>query len=88
MKRLFLVIFATALLVNSGCHIFGKKKPKPPAESKTAAADVEKEFMQRWIDKRSSDLAAQGLAPDAAKAQATAEFKEKFNYTDAARQAK
>ncbi len=43
--------------------------------------------MHRWIDKRTSDLVAQGNSPTAARAQAAAEFKEKFNYTEAAKQA-
>jgi hypothetical protein len=68
--------------------MFSKKKnPSAPKESKTTATDVEKEFMGRWIDKRSADLVAQGLTPDAAHAQAVAEFKVQYNYTDAARHA-
>jgi hypothetical protein len=89
MKRLFPLMLALALVATSGCHMFSKKKnPSAPTGSKTAAADVEKDFMHRWIDKRTSDLVAQGSSPDAALAQATAEFKVRFNYTDAARQAK
>jgi hypothetical protein len=65
-----------------------KKNPAAPKESKTVAADVEKDFMHRWIDKRASDLVALGHTPDAARAQAVAEFKTTFAYTNAAAQAK
>jgi hypothetical protein len=88
MKRLVPIVFATALLINSGCHIFSKKKSPAPTETKNAAADVEKEFMQRWIEKRTNDLVVQGLSPDTARAQAASEFKAQYNYTDVAQQAK
>jgi hypothetical protein len=89
MKRLVPVALACVLFANVGCHMFSKNKnPAAPKESGTAAADVEKDFMRRWTDKRTAELVTQGLAPDAARAQAVAEFKAKFDYTDAARQAK
>ena len=52
------------------------------------AADVEKDFMLRWIDKRTTDLMAQGRTQDSAHAQAVAEFKATFSYTIVAAQAK
>jgi hypothetical protein len=89
MKRLVTLTLAALLLSNSACHLFSKKKkPAGPKESTTVATDVEKDFMHRWIEKRSSELVSQGKSPSDAQAQATAEFKAKFNYTDAARQAK
>jgi hypothetical protein len=89
MKRLVLLTLAAALFANSGCHIFSKKKnPVAPKESPTFASDVEKEFMRRWIDKRTNELVIQGKSPADARAQAVAEFKVKFNYTDAAQRAK
>jgi hypothetical protein len=89
MKRLAHFALAGALIAGSGCHMFSSKKnPAAPKESKTVAADVEKDFMRRWIDKRTSDLEAQGKAPDAAHAQAVAEFKTTFSYTRVAAQAK
>jgi ribosomal protein S11 len=89
MKRLFPLMLALALVATTGCHIFSKKKnPSAPTGSKTAAADVEKDFMHRWIDKRTTELVAQGSSPEAAQLQATTEFKVRFNYTDAARNAK
>lgn len=89
MKRLVPLLLAAALLSNSACHMFSKKKnPAAPKESPNVAADVEKDFMHRWIEKRTNELVAQGRAPADARAQATAEFKTTYNYTDAARQAK
>jgi len=89
MKRLVTLILAAALLADSACHMFSRKKnPVAPKESPTMAVDVEKDFMQRWIDKRASELAAQGKSTADARAQATSEFKARYPYTDAARQAK
>jgi hypothetical protein len=89
MKRLAPAALACVLFANVGCHMFSKSKnPTAPKESSTAAADVEKDFMRRWTDKRTADLVTQGVPIDIARAQALAEFKAKFDYTDAARQAK
>jgi hypothetical protein len=65
-----------------------KKSTAAPKMSPNVAADVEKDFMHRWIDKRTAELVAQGNSQDAANAQAVAEFKATYTYTDAARQAK
>jgi hypothetical protein len=89
MKRLVPAALVCALFANLGCHMFTKgKKPAPPAETSAAAADVEKNFMARWTDKRTADLVTQGVPIETARAQAVAEFKAKFGYTDVARQAK
>jgi hypothetical protein len=89
MKRLVPFTLAAVLLTSSACHMFSSKKnPAAPKESKHVAADVEKDFMQRWIDKRAADLAAQGRTPDAAHEQAVTEFKATFTYTSVAAQAK
>jgi hypothetical protein len=42
---------------------------------------MEKEFQQRWLEKRVGDLTAQGMTPDAARTQALAEYKAKYSYT-------
>jgi hypothetical protein len=82
MKRLVPFALAAALFADSGCHIFSSKKnPVAPKESKTLATDVEKDFMHRWIDKRSSELMAKGISVDAAHDQAVAEYKVAFAYT-------
>lgn len=89
MKRLVPFFLAAVLLDGSACHMFSSKKnPAAPKESKTVAADVEKDFMHRWIDKRAADLAASGMAPADARAQAVAEFKVAYSYTKSAAQAR
>jgi len=89
MKRLVPLTLAAVLLACSGCHMFSKKKPPAtPKLNPNVATDVEKDFMKRWIEKRTADLVAQGNSPVASRAQAEAEFKATYNYTDAARQAK
>jgi hypothetical protein len=91
MKRLVPLTLTAVLLAGSGCHLFSKKKPDPnavPKEGPNVAGDVEKDFMHRWIEKRTADLVAAGSSPTAARAQAEAEFTAKYNYTDAARQQK
>jgi hypothetical protein len=90
MKRLApYFLAAAALLTCSACHMFSSKKnPAAPKDSKTVAIDVEKDFMRRWIDKRTGDLEAQGRAPDVAHAQAVADFKAQFVYTSVAASAK
>lgn len=85
MKRHVPLILAAALLSNASCHHFWSKKPSTPKESSKVASEVEKDFMRRWIDKRTSDLVAAGTPAATAHDQATAEFKDKFGYTDAAR---
>jgi hypothetical protein len=89
MKRLVLFVLSAVLLSGSGCHIFSKKKnPAAPKESKTLATDDEKDFMQRWIDKRTNELVTQGRPAGAAHDQAVAEFKATFTYLKTAKQAK
>ncbi|HEY1849168.1 MAG TPA: hypothetical protein VGG37_08170 [Opitutaceae bacterium] len=92
MKRLFTIVLAACLAGSAGCHMFSKKKkkaPDPTAEnSKTLGADTEKQFMQRWIDKRAAELTSQGNSPDNARAMAVAEYRKNFPYTSNASQAK
>jgi hypothetical protein len=89
MKRLVPFALAAVLLTGSACHMFSSKKnPAAPKESKTVAADVEKDFMHRWIDKRTADLEASGKAPSDARAQAVAEYKVNYAFTNTAAQAK
>jgi hypothetical protein len=89
MKRLVPFALAAALFASSGCHLFSKKKASTtPKESKTVAADVEKDFMARWIEKRTNDLESQGRSPQMAHDQAVAEFRAEFTYTEASKQAR
>ena len=65
-----------------GC-LFGKKHPKAKEQS-AIAAETEESFRQRFVDKRSGELVAQGLNAEAARAQALEEFKVRYVYTTAA----
>ena len=78
-QRLFLTCLSLTALLASGCLF--SKKPAQPKESSAIASSVEESFKVRWIDKRVGDLVAQGKAADAARAQATDEFRERFAYT-------
>jgi hypothetical protein len=89
MKRLVPLVLMTALVVQSGCHVFSKKKnPVAPKESPNLATDVEKDFMHRWIEKRSTELMTKGLSVDTAHDQAVAEYKQTFAYTRTVQQAR
>jgi hypothetical protein len=89
MKRFVPLALAGVLLAGPACHMFSSKKnPAAPKESKTVAVDVEKDFMHRWIDKRTADLVAAGKTPDEARAQAVAEYKVTYSYTATVSQAK
>jgi hypothetical protein len=91
MKRLFPIAATSLALLCGGCALwpFSKKSadkdaPPKPKQSSRVSTDVELGFRQRWVDKRTADLVAQGMVPDAAHAQALAEFRVKFSYTHAA----
>lgn len=82
--RLPLTVLSLSLVVaaTGGCFHWGKNaKPK---ESSAIASEVEAGFKQRFMDKRVGELTAQGLAPDAARAKATDEFRVKYGFTGAA----
>lgn len=89
MKRLPLIRLGVvaAVLAAGGCaHIslFGKRKPhgkNPDKVGSHIATQVEKDFMARWVAKRSAELIAQGQSPEAANNQAAEEFREKYKYT-------
>lgn len=74
----FLTLFAA---LSTGCLHSKKSAPK---ENSSLTGDTEQVFMQRWIDKRAAELVAQGQAAEAARTQATAEFRERYGYTGAA----
>jgi hypothetical protein len=89
MKRLVPFALASVLLVNTGCHIFSSKKnPAAPKESTTVATDVEKDFMHRWIEKRTGELVTQGIAPQVAHDRAVSEYRQAYSFTRTAQQAK
>lgn len=94
MKRIALVctVMAGIAAGTAGCsHIpfFGtrNKSPKGDKTSKYVATDTEKEFMARWVDRRSAELISQGQSAESAQAQAQKEFYDKFPSTVLAQQA-
>lgn len=89
MKRssLGLLCLLAAALGCGGCsHLpfIGKKKAEK--QSRYVATATEKEFEDRWVDKRAAELVSQGQAPDQARDQATQEFFKTFSATTIAPQ--
>jgi 1,2-phenylacetyl-CoA epoxidase catalytic subunit len=86
MKRLPAVAaLLCAVCLSSGCHLFHKKKAdQTPKDNPNIAIQVEAEFRQRWVDKRTGELTDQGMNADQARAQALAEFRQKYSATSAA----
>lgn len=81
MNRLVSFLALTVLAAAfSGCALARKKEAKPK-ETSAIASEVEAGFRQRWLDKRVAELAAQGVAPAAARAQAAGEFTERYPFT-------
>lgn len=77
-KPLLLAALAAVLALSSGC-LFSKKSGRSK-ESNAIASEVEETYRKRWVDKRASELMAQGVAADAARAQADQEFNEKYGF--------
>jgi hypothetical protein len=84
MKRLAPIALLALLLTGSGCHMFSKKEPAAPKERPDIANQVEADFMQRWIEKRTAELVAAGSTPAAAHDRAVTEFRLQYSYTGAA----
>jgi hypothetical protein len=79
MNKLPLIVALAALTpLITGCGFFSKKTRAK--ESTAIAGEVEATFRQRWIDQRIGQLAAQGVAADAARAQAGREFDERYQF--------
>jgi hypothetical protein len=78
---------AATCLLASGCSLFSRKDsaPKAPKESTAISADVEQSFRKRWVEKRRGELTAQGIAADAATAQADREFAERYDFRSGAK---
>jgi len=84
MKRtLSICLILSCASLFAGC-LFSRKNAKPK-EDPSIAANIEATFKQRWVDKRTGELKATGLAPAAAQAQAEAEFSERYNFTGPAK---
>jgi hypothetical protein len=84
MKKIPIYLLGAAVAL-SGCH----HRPHKPKPSPAVATEVEKEFMQRWVDQRVHDYLTQGtFANDAAaRAQATQDFYKQYPYTTLAQKA-
>jgi hypothetical protein len=81
MTRTLCLLLTLALVgLTSGC-LFSRKNSKPK-ENQAIAAELEESFRQRWIEKRTAELTARGLAADLARPQAIEEFKAKFNFPE------
>lgn len=81
--RPLLVTLVLASVLGAGCSLL--KKSSTPKESSALAAETDQILLQRWVDKRSAELIAQGQTNDAAKTQAMAEFRERYGYTNTAK---
>lgn len=81
-QRLFLTCLSLSALLSAGC-LFSKKSSQPK-ENPSIAGSVEETFKLRWIDKRAAELAAQGKTPEAARTQATDEFRERYVFASPA----
>jgi hypothetical protein len=87
MKRSLLFCLALSLgLASTGCSML-RRNPnhKKPKENSAIAATTEAGFKQRWMEKRTAELKATGLTPEAAQAQAEQEFSVHYSYTSAAK---
>lgn len=80
-KPLLIALSAALLALSTGCGLFSKKERKPK-ESSAIAGEVEETFRRRWLDKRTAELTAQGTAAETARAQAEAEFRERFAFPE------
>lgn len=80
-KAFSFTLCLTTLCCSSGC-LFSKKANRPK-ESSAISADVEESFRRRWLDKRASELAAEGIAADVARTRAESEFRERYGFTRA-----
>jgi outer membrane murein-binding lipoprotein Lpp len=78
-KPLLVSALVVAFALTAGCNMFSKKSARPK-ESSAIASDVEATFRRRWMDKRVGELTAQGATAEAARAQADAEFREKYPF--------
>lgn len=81
-NRFILLGLCGVVLLFAGCTALGRK----PKEDKHISVQVEESFKQRWIEQRGAELARQGLAPDVARSRAIEEFRQRYEFTSAARE--
>jgi hypothetical protein len=77
-KPMFTALLVAALALSTGC-VFSKKNSRPK-ESSAISSEVEATFRQRWLEKRVTELTAQGVAADQARPQAEQEFRDRFGF--------
>lgn len=82
-KPLLLASLALAVCSATGCSLF--RKGDRPKESSAIASENEETFRRRWVDKRAGELAATGIAADAARAQAESEFSARYGFAPKSR---
>jgi hypothetical protein len=80
-QRSVLTLLATLAAFTSGCSHFKKSAPVDTS----IAGQTDADFKTRWIEKRTGELIAQGQAATAARAQAAAEFTERYAFTNPAK---
>ena len=78
-----LLTLSLAAALCAGCSML--KKSDKPKDTGAIATETDAALQQRWVDKRVAELVAQGVAADAAKAQALEEFRVKYSFTGAAK---
>jgi hypothetical protein len=81
-KPVLTAALIAALTFSTGCVFSKKDRPK---ESSAISGDVEATFRLRWIEKRSAELTAQGVAAPAAKSKAEEEFRERYHFGEKAK---
>jgi hypothetical protein len=64
------------LLLSSGC-LFSRRSAN---KDKPLTAEVQETFHKRWVDKRTAELTASGVAAEAARAQAETEFRAQYDF--------
>ncbi len=82
-KALLLTVLVVFAAGSTGCSLF--RKSDRAKESSAIARDVEETFRQRWLEKRTVEIVAQGTAADAARVQAENDFRERFPFANSAK---
>src|SRR5690606_24776473 len=76
--RPILIALTFAIAFSSGCTLF--RKSDKSKGSSAISREVEENFRRRWVENRIQELGTQGVAAEAARAQAESEFRARFNF--------
>jgi hypothetical protein len=82
-RPLLLTAVICAAALGNGC-LFSKKSNRPK-EGSALASETEEAFRQRWLQQRTNELVAQGANAEAARSQASTEFRERFAFNQPGR---